>query len=96
MPRRLRLNLIFVSLILWVHLQGKYKPVLAEENVFDGFDKEDSGHPWAEQKPEDNVFADTPDKYPFNEKRGGHDWKKWEGDSAMQALDEVQNLPFLF
>jgi hypothetical protein len=73
-------------------LQGKYKPVLAEDNVFDGFDKEDSGHPWAEQKPEENVFADTPDKYPFNENRGGHEWKKWKGDSAMQALDEVRIL----
>jgi hypothetical protein len=77
-------------LIFALYFQGKYKPVLAEENVFDGFDKDESRHPWPEQKPEDNVFADTPDKYPFNEKRGGHEWKKWEGSTATQALDEVQ------
>ncbi len=65
---------------------------MAEDNVFDNFDSKDIPHPWTAQKAEDNVYAETPDAYPFNEKIGGHKWKKWVGSSPVEALDEVRRL----
>mmetsp|Transcript_81242 Transcript_81242/g.218510 ORF Transcript_81242/g.218510 Transcript_81242/m.218510 type:complete len:162 (+) Transcript_81242:86-571(+) len=67
--------------------QGKFKPILSEENVFDQ-NSPPVSHKWNEMRPESNVFDNTPEKYPFNEKVGGHAWKKWEGSNPMQALDE--------
>ena len=66
-----------------------------DKNVFKKFDNGFKQPPYRsldEQTPDENPFAKTPKNYPFDETAGGHEWKHWEGDSPVDALNEFNAL----
>mmetsp|Transcript_25895 Transcript_25895/g.60144 ORF Transcript_25895/g.60144 Transcript_25895/m.60144 type:complete len:176 (+) Transcript_25895:34-561(+) len=74
--------------------QGPWHEQLADENVFDDDAvKEEAHKPITEaDDPDHTAFDELPDKYPFNEVKGGHTWHEWKGESVMQALGETNAL----
>eukprot|EP00287_Rhodomonas_sp_CCMP768_P006984 CAMPEP_0196726832 /NCGR_PEP_ID=MMETSP1091-20130531/7977_1 /TAXON_ID=302021 /ORGANISM="Rhodomonas sp., Strain CCMP768" /LENGTH=197 /DNA_ID=CAMNT_0042069321 /DNA_START=25 /DNA_END=618 /DNA_ORIENTATION=+ len=70
--------------------QAAWKTYEPENNAFDNLEGlAELNHKWKEYEKPNNVFDSMPtDRYPFDETKGGHDWKEWTGKTASEALEE--------
>eukprot|EP00960_Hanusia_phi_P010125 295719-Hanusia_phi.AAC.1 len=70
--------------------QGAWQEYKAPSNVFDQLaGLQDADHKWeANVLNDENVFDSMPDRYPFDETKGGHKWKVWEGETTSEAIKE--------
>ena len=72
-------------------MKGAWKEYKAPSNVFDQLaGLQDADHKWeANVLNDENVFNDMPDRYPFDETKGGHKWQVWKGETTSEAIREV-------
>mmetsp|Transcript_22599 Transcript_22599/g.54220 ORF Transcript_22599/g.54220 Transcript_22599/m.54220 type:complete len:211 (-) Transcript_22599:75-707(-) len=69
--------------------QGAWKPYESEDNVYSQLPGlEDEGKAWKPYEGDANVLADTPDVYPFDETKGGHEWNTYEGEDGKPDIKE--------
>lgn len=49
---------------------------------------DDANHKWKPFEGDENVFDETPEVYPFDETKGGHEWKTYRTESGAADIKE--------